>query len=108
MPIVEPISFSTFDIVPFQINPHYFSGSTFRLTDGDIKEHYGETREDRLNEFHEQNGTPVLGLWEGAYLRWDGHTGLLTGNDATIHKPDDDPLVVCPGTKLTGDLKPIE
>ena len=54
MPIVEPASFAALGLVPFQINPHYLDpvpGST----------HMGETREERLREFLEENDVPVVG-----------------------------------------------
>lgn len=72
MPIVMPPTFETLGLVPFQINPHYQDpdpGST----------HMGETREDRLREFHEWNPTPVLGLREGAWLEVNGQQMLLKG-----------------------------
>ena len=41
-------------------------------------EHYGETRDDRLREFHEMNDTPVIGLWEAGLLRVEeGRVRLL-------------------------------
>jgi dipeptidase E len=72
MPIVEPASFTALGLVPFQINPHYLDpdpGST----------HMGETREQRLREFHEENATPVVGLREGAWLRIEGDRATLGG-----------------------------
>jgi dipeptidase E len=72
MPIVQPGSFEALGLVPFQINPHYVapdSGST----------HMGETRDDRLREFLEENDVPVVGLREGAWLRLSGSRMLLGG-----------------------------
>ena len=72
MPIVEPASFEALGLVPFQINPHYL--------DADPKStHMGETREQRLREFHEENETPVVGLREGAWIRVEGDRATLGG-----------------------------
>ena len=72
MPIVQPASFDALGLVPFQINPHYLDanpGST----------HMGETREQRLKEFHEENETVVVGLREGAWIRVEGDRATLGG-----------------------------
>lgn len=72
MPIVQPASFAALDLVPFQLNAHYLDpepGST----------HKGETREQRLAEFHEENAVPVVGLREGALLDVDGARMTLDG-----------------------------
>jgi dipeptidase E len=72
MPIVQPPSFAALDLVPFQINPHYLD-----VASGSI--HMGETREQRIAEFHEENDTPVVGLREGAWLLNEGQTLIVQG-----------------------------
>jgi dipeptidase E len=72
MPIVRPASFKALGLVPFQLNPHYLDpdpGST----------HMGETREQRVREFHEENDAPVVGLREGAWIRIEGDHATLGG-----------------------------
>ena len=72
MPIIQPESFDTFNLVPFQINPHYLDANP----DG----HGGETREDRINEFLEINRNKiVLGLREGIGLQIDHNITKLIG-----------------------------
>ncbi len=100
MPIVQPVSFEALGLVPFQINPHYIDpdpGST----------HMGETREQRLREFHEENEMPVLGLREGAWARIEGGIGdhgghgVLGGaNGARIFRRDQEPEERKPGASL--------
>ncbi len=104
MPIVHPESFETFNLIPFQINAHYHDGRIW-LKDGDqFVEHFGETRAQRIQEFHEQNHRPVIGLWEGSFLRWDGESGLLLGGDATVFRPGAEPMTFSAGTIFNLDL----
>jgi dipeptidase E len=64
MPVTEPDSFSAFNLVPFQINPHYL--------DANPAGHAGETREQRIMEFIEINpDLYVVGLREGTMLSID-------------------------------------
>src|SRR5439155_18347260 len=53
MPITQPPSLDALGLVPFQVNPHYFTGPTYVWRTFWYREHYGETRDDRLREFHE-------------------------------------------------------
>jgi dipeptidase E len=86
MPIAWPPSLDALGLVGFQINPHYFIGQTYVRVGEEYREHFGETRDDRLREFHEMNDTPVVGLWEGGTL-WveDGHV-TLAGAAARIFR----------------------
>lgn len=61
MPIVQPDSFASLGLLPFQINPHYIDTNPNTT-------YAGESRADRLAEFLEENDVPVLGLREGTYL----------------------------------------
>src|SRR4051812_24735023 len=72
MPIVQPISFDSLALVPFQINPHYVDPDP-RST------HMGETREERILQFHEENDTPVVGLREGAWIAVENGSARLKG-----------------------------
>ena len=92
MPIVQPPSFEALHLVPFQINPHYLDpepGST----------HMGETREERILQFHEENETPVIGLREGALLRIENGSCELKGiKGARLFRRGLDPVELEPGS----------
>jgi len=72
MPIVEPPTLDALGLVPFQINPHY-------LDPDPSSTHMGETREQRIVEFLEENERVVVGLREGGWLRVEGAHGRLGG-----------------------------
>ena len=61
MPIVEPPTLRALNLFPWQINPHYMDAEPGSM-------HMGETREQRLLQFLEENPGPVIGLREGAML----------------------------------------
>ena len=94
MPIVDPGGFDALGLVPFQLNPHYLDpvpGST----------HMGETREERLRQYHEVNCRPVVGLREGAWLRIEGGAVHLEGSSgARLFFPEKTPLEAMPPSRL--------
>jgi len=94
MPIVQPPSFAALNLVSFQINPHYLDADPSST-------HKGETREERIIQFLEENATPVVGLREGAMLRIEhGHTLLKGSTGARIFRRGLEPVETLPGTLL--------
>ena len=72
MPIIQPSSFGTLNLIPFQINPHYL--------DANPEGHGGETREQRINEFQALNTeVVVVGLREATALYLDDTNLKLLG-----------------------------
>lgn len=101
MPIVEPESLDTLNLIPFQINPHYIDADPNST-------HQGETREQRLREYLEDNETPVLGIREGSWLVIDGNECWLRGPaGGVLFRRDEEPQEVAPDSqlKLAGRLE---
>jgi len=94
MPIVQPPSFDALGIVPFQISPHF--------QDPDPNStHMGETQEERILQFLEENDTPVFGLREGAMVRVEKGTMILKGSSgARIFRKGVAPVETLPGDCL--------
>jgi len=94
MPIVQPPTFDALGLVPFQINPHY-------LDPDPASTHQGETREERILQFLEENGenaTPVVGLREGTMLRIVDSAVTLAGmTTARLFRRGQPPVEVEPG-----------
>ena len=98
MPIVQPPSFDALGLVSFQINPHY-------LDPDPNSKHMGETREERLNQFHEENDTPVVGLREGAMLRIENEEIVLRGSTgARIFRKGKEPVELIPVASINSFL----
>lgn len=77
MPIVFPPSLRALGLVHFQINPHFLSADPTSI-------HKGETREQRIAEFHEEHSTPVIGLPESSMIRVEGSRITLLGKGGAI------------------------
>jgi dipeptidase E len=105
MPITQPPSLAALGLVPFQVNPHYFNGQTFVRRDDDLHEHFGETRDDRLREYHEMNDLPVVGLWEAGLLRCEAGRVELSVAAARVFRKGQPPVDVAPGNDLAALLQ---
>jgi len=100
MPIVQPPSFDALNLVWFQINPHYLDADKNST-------HMGETREQRLLQYLEENDTPVAALREGAMLRIENGETLLKGSSgARIFRRGLEQVEMSPGDQLDALLQP--
>ena len=106
MPIALPPSFESFGIVPFQINPHYHPGKIMFQDGDEIANHFGESRAQRIAEYHRLDSTPVLGMWEGSFVQWDGSRGRLTGR-ATAFAADAEPIDMYDGSEFDTVLRVV-
>jgi dipeptidase E len=83
MPIVMPESFKCFDLVPFQINPHYID--PYPQDVNDAIRHGGETRQVRISEYLAVNKRmTVAGLREGTALWVEDERITLKGTRKMI------------------------
>lgn len=95
MPIVYPPSFEALNLLPFNINPHY-------LDPDPNSKHQGETREQRIKEFHEMNDNPVVGLREGSVLRVENNQITLKGStNARLFRKGRAPIEFKPGDDMS-------
>ena len=94
MPIVQPRSFDSLGLVPFQISPHF--------QDPDPNStHMGETQEERILQFLEENQTPVVGIREGAWLVCENSAVTLKGDaGARIFRRGEVPVEAKPGDNI--------
>ncbi len=95
MPIVQPGSFDSLGLVPFQISPHY-------LDPDPNSTHMGETQEERILQFLEENETPVVGIREEAWLLIENGTVTLKGKTgARIFRRGQAPVEVTPDAEIS-------
>ncbi|MDR1123710.1 MAG: dipeptidase PepE [Elusimicrobiota bacterium] len=79
MPIIMPESFKCFDLIPFQINPHFVDPYPQEINDA--LRHGGESRQDRIDEFLTVNPQiTVAGLREASALLVEDCTITLKGS----------------------------
>ena len=104
MPIVQPASFKTLNLVSFQINPHYLDPQP--EIDKMVK-HGGETRQDRLNEYLAVNQSmKVVGLREASALWVDDDKIMLKGGKKMmVFKYGEEPVEVEPNSDVTSFLR---
>ncbi|HEY6232298.1 MAG TPA: dipeptidase PepE [Pyrinomonadaceae bacterium] len=94
MPIAQPPTFNSLGLITFQINAHY-------LDPDPNSTHMGETREVRINQFLEDNETPVVGLREGCMIRVEQGAHKLKGQtNARVFRRGHAPVELEPGATL--------
>jgi len=99
MPISYPPSLDALGLVPFNLNPH------FPALPPDPT-HKGETREERVAEFHCFNSQRVLGLREDGLLRVQGDQIELVGQrNAILFQQGEAAAELTPGDDLSFLLK---
>src|SRR5918996_1763912 len=94
MPIVQPRSFDSLGLVPFQISPHFQDPDP-------ASRHMGETQEERILQFLEENETPVVGIRESAWLVCERGAVTLKGETgARIFRRGEAPAEAEPGRNI--------
>lgn len=95
MPVVDPSGFHAFNLVSFQINPHYL--------DANPEGHGGETREERIREFIAVNRDAfVAGLREGCMFYVDGSKLWMKGiSSLRLFKHGSEPREIPAGEDLS-------
>lgn len=104
MPVVWPAGGpGALGLVPFQVNAHYVD------PDPDST-HQGETRLERLAEYHQHHATPVVGLREHGWLRVQDQAMAVHGTPgatrppAILLQPDRPPRDLEAGADLVDEL----
>jgi dipeptidase E len=95
MPIVEPHSLAALGLVPFQINPHYPDADSANPP-------HTESRDQRINEFLQENEVPVVALREGAWVESRDDSLLVGGaTSGRLFERGMELRELPPGTDLT-------
>jgi dipeptidase E len=95
MPVVFPPSLHALELVPFNINPHY-------PDIGDSPPSNGETREERIREYHAYNDNPVLALRGQAMVEVeDLHYRIRGSSNARLFRARLEPEEIAPADTYT-------
>lgn len=94
MPVVQPLSFDAFGFLDFHISPHY-------LDPDPGSKHMGETQEERIGHFLEENDGRVVGLREGSLLRVENASVELLGPSSARLFQRGAPPWECPPGRLS-------
>ena len=86
--------------MPFQLNPHFIDGHVWVQQGDERVQHFGETRDERIAEYHERNERPVIGLFEGAWLQCDADEVRLEGGPARLFRKGEAPRELEPPMRL--------
>lgn len=89
---VLPKSSNGFEIIPFQINPHFVPGSL-------VDKHMGETREERIRQVIKINPDwQVVGLPEGCWIEKTNEDYILSGiGQAIVFRKNENISIWLPG-----------
>lgn len=95
MPIIEPLSFTTLGLIPFQMNPHYL--------DANPAGHGGETRQQRIEEFLIVNQqTKVTGLREGClFLMQESSLKVIGSKSLRVFEYGKEPREIDAGSDVS-------
>ncbi len=95
MPPILPLNDKAIGLIPFQINPHFVSGSL-------VKNHMGETREERIRQVIVHNPDwKVVGLPEACWIEVSGDKYVLCGEEkAFIFRKNSNNSIWLPGEEL--------
>jgi dipeptidase E len=86
--------FDALGLVPFNVNPHYLEADPAMAAQG-------ETRDDRIREYHVVNPNPVVGIEEGSWLRVEDGVATVGGSRRVkVFRRGAEPVWQSPGSRI--------